>query len=416
MQPTPVVRSDAPTDPPPFPTRPTPTPGPAQRGLTNAHVIPSHPGNASGSHAIPAVARRTTPMPGIPVGEGGPLPVMSGLAPQNGPMSPTLLGTPPPPQFQTPPSSSGPAISMGIGMTKPGYASGAGMTRNDPSYANAQYGHAFEPAGSAEVQLKPNRRPLIIGAGVVLLGVIVLIAVVAGGKEQPRSQVVDPDEETAGSGSAAPQQMKQVTAPTAGSAAPTGSAAATGSGSDVIEENMVSIVIESDPQGADILIAGAKLGTTPFNQKVKRGTKVQTLTVHKEGFVDFTGKIDLSGEYENKHIKLLTPEEAAKAAEEPEPPANGSDAKPPVESNGSAATGSAAPTTGTATSGSATTSTQKSSTTKQSSTTSTSKSGTTTKSGTSKTGTSSGTPKQQKPKCQPPGPNVDPFGLPVCKS
>jgi len=294
-----------------------------------------------------------------------------------------------------------------------------------------------------------------------------MLAVTLGGsKDEPsaveeRKETTDKDATRVG-GSVAPEKHVTMTA---------------GSGSDVLEQNMVSLVIESEPSGADILIAGAKVGVTPFNKKFKRGMKVQELTLRKTGYVDFVAKVDLSSDYENKSIKLLTVDEAAKAGETGSgaprdsatpvvvgPNGNGSGATNGATSGGATgaattgatktdtamkattgATSGAAAKTGTGTTnttgtnmktGTGTTSTSgtvtKTSTTGVSTTTKTGTTGAstaTTKTGTtSTTGTKTGTQgtgtktttgtgtTAKKPKCQPPGPNVDPFGLPVCKS
>jgi hypothetical protein len=100
----------------------------------------------------------------------------------------------------------------------------------------------------------------------------------------------------------------------------------------VADENMVSIHIVSDPKGADVLIAGTKIGETPLDTKLKRGTKVAQLTVRLDGYQDVSTKIDLGGDYSNEHITLV------KLGEEPEGSADGSGSataeveppKPPV--------------------------------------------------------------------------------------
>jgi hypothetical protein len=90
-----------------------------------------------------------------------------------------------------------------------------------------------------------------------------------------------------------------------------------------IADDMVSIHIVSDPKGADVLIANTKIGTTPLDTKLKRGTKVTQLTVHLDGYQDVSTKIDLGGDYSNEHIKL------AKIEEQPEPPQPEPEVAPP---------------------------------------------------------------------------------------
>jgi hypothetical protein len=149
-----------------------------------------------------------------------------------------------------------------------------------------------------------------------------------------------------------------------------------------VDDAMVTVVLDSDPPGADVLIAGSKIGTTPFEKKLKRGTKSQELTLRLAGHEDFVAKIDLAKDYENRKIKLAPISEGSADTDEVEV-----DPKPPV------------------------TTTPKTTTPKT----------TTPKTTTPKTTTPKVTtpkpPPPPKPKCQPPGPNVDPFsGVPVCKS
>ena len=92
---------------------------------------------------------------------------------------------------------------------------------------------------------------------------------------------------------------------------------------DVADENMVSVIIHSEPTGADVLIAGTKIGTTPFESKLKRGTKIAQLTVQKDGYAPFNTKIDLGGEYENRKIKLTKLEDLPKGGETATPEKGG---------------------------------------------------------------------------------------------
>ena len=69
---------------------------------------------------------------------------------------------------------------------------------------------------------------------------------------------------------------------------------------------------QSDPTGADVLIAGTKIGTTPLDTKLKRGTQGRSSSRSTWPATDITSKIDLGGDYANEHVKLL------KVGEEPE--------------------------------------------------------------------------------------------------
>jgi hypothetical protein len=339
--------------------------------------------------------------------------------------------------FNSPGSGSGPAIpAMGVASTKLGYTSGA-MGRSDISYP--RYEVPIDHLGP-DMQLTPNRRPLFIGIGIVAAGIIVMLIVsMSGGDETPSAApVTEPEQATETDNAPAPDE--------------------TAKGSDdseAIDDNMVSVIIHSEPAGADVLIAGAKLGITPFENKLKRGTKIAPLTVQKDGYAPFNGKIDLGGEYENRNIKLIRLEDLPKGSDSaPLPGADkgsadttksGTDktSKTGTDKTGADKTGAdkvgsdktattKAATEKTGTEKTGTDKTVKTGTDKTVTTTKTAtdKTSTTTKTGTgtktnsdktrpdkTSTKTSSDTaPKVEEKKCQPPGPNVDPFGLPVCKT
>jgi serine/threonine protein kinase len=297
--------------------------------------------------AYPVVSRTTTPnqmpqgtQPMPPPGHFTPNP---GSASGSAPAHPQLPGQPP------------------IISTRHGYASAA-QSRGDVSYPR------YEPPPDPDVQLKPNRRPLIIGIGIAVIGIIVVLAVsMGGGSKDSEPAAVEQPEET----KMATQPVEQAKPPTP---APV-----------VADENMVSIHIVSEPNGADVLIAGTKIGVTPLDTKLKRGTKVAQLTVHMAGYQDVSTKIDLGGDYSNEHVQLVklgedgsgagsgsaTAEVAPPPPEEPKPPVVKKE--PPVAKKKEPVV-------------------RKEAVRKE--------------------------PVQHEkaqPKCQPPGPNVDPFSsIPVC--
>ena len=189
---------------------------------------------------------------------------------------------------------------------------------------------------------------------------------------------------------------------------------------------MVSVVIHSEPPGADVLIAGAKIGTTPFESKLKRGTKIAGLTVQKDGYAPFNTKIDLGGEYENRNIKLIRLEDMQNGSDGSTATDKGATDKGATDkgATGSDATdasdkGTSKTTTKTGT-GDKTTSTDKTTGTTPRTTqkTGTGAKSTTTTPKADKTDKTEKTEKIEKKeeKCQPPGPNVDPFGPPICKT
>jgi hypothetical protein len=124
---------------------------------------------------------------------------------------------------------------------------------------------------------------LIIGVAVIVLGVITIVAIVAGGGSKPQ----DNDGIVAGSDTGS--------AMVAGSAEPP----------PVPAPTYIKVTVSSTPKGADVLIAGDKVGVTPFEGQLKRGTAVAPLIVRMVGYTDFTSKIDLAGDgYTNERITL----------------------------------------------------------------------------------------------------------------
>jgi len=378
-----------------------------------------------------------------------PPPHSSAELPLPAPAHITPPGTPTGRPF-TVPSSSGPIPApLGMPSTKHGYASG-GMTRAEVSYPGYT-----QPGEPAEMELKPNRRPLIIGLLIVLIGAAAIAFVMLRSNNDDQAAAA-PE----GSGSTE----------TASGALPEG-----GSGE---EDSMVSVIIHSDPPGADVMIAGSKIGVTPLNTKNKRGTSIQQLTVHKDGYADFSTKIDLGGDYENRNVKLTRVEDAkegsganqgsdAKAGSGAKAPSttpdSGASGAKPTTKTGAGGTG-AGGATGAGSTGAGAMGAGGATTTKTSPTgTKTKTSGTKSeKSGGEKSGErtgdkasgektsgekssgektsgektsgektsgektsgekasgekASGDKASKQPKCQPPGPNVDPFSsVPICKT
>ena len=385
---------------------------PATSADSGPSLRPSYPGSAdrpsyppplpSPPLGVPTSPMGMSQMPHgtqpMPMGQRTSSPALGIAAAQTGPM-PREMGPSPTAFSQVPGSGSGPAIpAVGVS-TKHGYASG-GMSRGDVSYPRYDApGDVYSQVGD----LKPNRRPLFIGLGIAVVGLIVILAVSLGGSKDNDHAVLPEDE---GSGS---------DTPTTGVTAPEGSAVVEAKAPpppDVAEESMVSVVIQSEPSGADVVIAGTKLGVTPFDKKLKRGTKIVQLAVHLDGYVDFSTKIDLGGEYENKNVKLVRVEDAAKGSAVPQAVESSTTDGDETDTSSTDKTDKpdAADRTGTtAAKASAKTQTKATSTAKTSTRTTTPK--TTTKASTVTR------EKDKTPKCQKPGPNVDPFSsIPICSN
>jgi len=193
--------------------------------------------------------------------------------------------------------------------------------------------------------------------------------------------------------------------PTAGSdvGSAVAPAPAPGSGSaeaqSDINDDMISLHVESKPTGADVILAGTKLGITPLDKKLHRGTSTQTITVHLTGYVDAMTKIDLSGD-NSKNVVLKTPNEAASEG-------SGSAAKPeeakPDDHKGKAKAAPLPPVEHPKVEKTVTPPKDKPNATEHK----------------TETPKPPAPPKHEpkQPKCQPQGPNVDPFSnVPVCPS
>jgi hypothetical protein len=189
-----------------------------------------------------------------------------------------------------------------IPSTRHGYASGGAMTAPGGGYPLYE-----PPPDELDVQIKPNRKLLFLGVGAAVIGLIVIIALVASGG----TKLKDNDGLTVGSdttGSDVEGSAMAVTPPPVPPAQ--------------IDDH-ITIHVGSQPKGADVLIAGTKVGVTPFDGKLKRGAAVTTLVVRLAGYADFNSKIDLSGEYSNDKITL------AKIEPKPDPvPETKPDPKP----------------------------------------------------------------------------------------
>jgi hypothetical protein len=377
--------------------RPTPPPGAMQMPPgtpvfpTQHGAMPQHPNTPPHPMPLPAMPSAPMAIPHTPPMGSQPLPRRD--------------STPMPAQFATPGSGTGPAMQPPMVSTKHGYASAA-MTRGDASHPSYTMPHdAF-----GDVQLKPNRRPLFIGLGLAIVGIIVILAVSLGGKGSDKT-VTPLEEEGTGSTMMESTDVTPTPAPTQPAQPP-------------VDDGMVALVIKSDPSGADVLVAGTKIGTTPFDKKMKRGMKAE-LTLRLEGYEDFTSKLDLATPYD-KTVKLVKVDAVEPTLEQ------GATERTPVKTNGDT-TKSNATSSNTGDPTKSNTDTTKSNTGTTKSNTDTTKSNTdstktnagstkttrtnTTRANTTRTNTTRTNNTPPKQKCQPPGPNVDPFsGVPICKS
>jgi hypothetical protein len=199
-----------------------------------------------------------------------------------------VASTPPQGHFaQTPGSGSGPAIAAPpIVSTRHGYASGGAMSMPGTAPVGSGDYQRFQSqtGDDLDIQLRPSRRALFIGVAVLIAGVVLVVSLVVGGSKD-EAMTPSTGSDTAGSD----------TTGSASAVAPAPSA-----------DEYIAVHVVSDPKGADVIIAGTKVGVTPFDRKLKRGLTVTQLVVRMAGYADFTAKVDLGlSEYANEKVKLV---------------------------------------------------------------------------------------------------------------
>jgi serine/threonine protein kinase len=289
-------------------------------------------------------------------------------------------------------------------MTRPGYASGAGQSLSGSAQAAvAQSGqHISEPSYpryqapdiDESLQLTPNRRPLFIGLGLAAVGFVVLLVVMLGGGSEPDDRAPTQVLETQDEPIATPEKtdkpeptdttpsvakdekpdpkkavkVEEKPTPTVVDKVDTKSVSPTPDTTDQPEEpppktadvpddkntanvaptEPVSITLDitSDPSGADVMLAGKVIGTTPLKTTVPKGTSLATIVVHKAKYVDGSEDIDLSEDFKSNFIlkkaeepvvvkkttpPKQTPKKETKPVEKKTPPPVEKKTPPPVE-------------------------------------------------------------------------------------
>jgi serine/threonine protein kinase len=208
---------------------------------------------------------------------------------------------PPQPFGMHPGSGSGPAhgaLLAGQAAMTPQVHANARTSRSDMSYPR------YEAPYDADVNVRTGNRLLYVGLGVVLVGIIVLLAIVIA-DDRPQE---------------APARSSGVPAPTGApgeahsvSETPDGSAARTLTPEPVRPEafppaarsagaatpDQIHIHVASTPAGAEVLLGGTLLGITPIDITRPRATGIATLTIRHARYQDATAKIDLGGDYSN---------------------------------------------------------------------------------------------------------------------
>ncbi len=254
----------------------------------------------------PSLSRRTYP-PASVAADTIPTQIPAGTQPLSLPASGSQGA------FATAPSGSGAAIPS----TRHGYAGAPGPARSESSFPQIDSSSGL---GTELPTLRPNRRALFIGLGVVVVGAVALIAVklTGRGSETPAMFAAD-----AASIVAAPDNA--VGSDHATPASPTTNEPGV--------DDYVALHVISHPPGADVLIAGKKVGVTPLDTKIRRGATIKEagetmapIVIKLDGYVEVASKIDLTGDYA-KDIPL-------KKAAAPVPTAPTPVAPPPVVDHG----------------------------------------------------------------------------------
>ncbi|CAN5128266.1 hypothetical protein BH11MYX1_BH11MYX1_13960 [soil metagenome] len=277
-----------------------------------------HPSSSIGRMLPPRSQPPTLPL--TPAGGGAPPQILATRpAGQQAPAGPQLPSTP------------------AIASTRHGYASGAAVSHAGmpstasvlPRSESAESAEAAESAGDevSQMTLRPNRHLLSVGVGVLGLGIVIMIAMLALGANRAKDNdglapASDPGSAAAAAGSDGSANV--VPAPVA-----------------PVADEYIKIHVVSQPKGADVLIAGSKVGITPWDGKLKHSGAVTTLAVHLVGYSDYMSKLDLAAPtYDNETITLakLVPKgakvETGSSTERPDvtPPETGSAvATPPPE-------------------------------------------------------------------------------------
>ena len=269
---------------------------------------------ARGYAAMPGYGSAGTPAPELRYGSPH-LPPQPPQAP-NSPGAATL-GMPLAPQLFVDHSKSESGVAHGalpvgtqpIARTRQGYANAPAMSPSDlyPRFdARELEGH---------VSLQPSNRLLYIGLGVVLVGIIVLLAIsIAEGPEElpvapPRSSLQGAASKRS-TAEPRPDRGHEVAA-----AAPSVAALKP----EVVkpEAFRIRVHVISTPANAEVLLGGKPLGTTPLTTDLESRRGSDVLTIHRARYQDVTATIDLARDYEQS-VTLVPIPEPAQARPAPE--------------------------------------------------------------------------------------------------
>jgi serine/threonine protein kinase len=178
-------------------------------------------------------------------------------------------------------------------------------------------------ADRAQPGVRPNRRYWVVG-GVLLLAGVIAGAVLGAGRHENQTA---PAPSTAGTsarpaaptGAPGPQPPNPTGAPGAQRGAGLSPASSVNGSAPAAQadasDGLITVHLDTIPSNADVLIAGAKVGTTPFDRQLRRDKTVAPLTVRRAGYLDYTAKIDLSDDFSAE--LRLKPAPVARASDAP---------------------------------------------------------------------------------------------------
>jgi len=239
------------------------------------------------------------------------------------PIPPQYSGMLPPFAAQAVPAQTPGLLPLGvqqIARTRQGHAGAPAGSQSEVSQQRYEYDAALNVSLS-------NNRLLYIGLGVVLVGIIALLAVAifdssdeqpasksaAPAAKQRRSEPAAPESATparpegAPSRALSPEPVRPEAFRAEGATRPGGAAAQP-------TLDLISVHVMSTPQGAEVLLAGKPIGLTPLTVTVPRATGIVPLTVRHTKYGDYTTKVDLSGDISTEVTLAAAPEPAGKAS------------------------------------------------------------------------------------------------------
>ncbi|HLL24331.1 MAG TPA: protein kinase, partial [Kofleriaceae bacterium] len=231
------------------------------------------------------------------------------------------------PAIATPPLGSQPiaVVPHGTNPLAGQFASAGSVSGPSQGYVANELSYPRYEGPPPDRQLKPNRRPVFIGLGLIVVGLAVILAlmIAKSGKDvtaADRANRSDPPVIETPSASVPPAvPPPRVPAAVAIDAAvavlpDAMEVPATPDAADEPDDSSITIKIVSEPPGADVLLAGKVIGTTPLDRTIEKRDGQAILVVHRSGYADVETKIDLTADFE-KTLTLVKLEDPPKPKE-----------------------------------------------------------------------------------------------------